>query len=30
MKKITCYISHKTYNEDHAVKGGDMRDTIFA
>lgn len=30
MRKVTCFISHKTYNEDHAVKGSDMRDTIFA
>lgn len=30
MKKIICYITHKAFNEDNAVKGGDMRDTLFA
>lgn len=30
MQKITCYITHKTVDETHAVKGVNMRDTIFA
>lgn len=30
MRKVTCFISHETIDESHAVKGADMRDTLFA
>lgn len=30
MSKVTCYITHKSIDESHAVKGLALRDTIFA
>lgn len=30
MQRVTCYISHQLVDESNVVKGGEMRDTLFA